>query len=81
MRFVFRQPASELRSKGWMSSDLHSDGDEGQSPFASFGPSYGSNNLVSQSTMLQEKSSQCCRRVKYKTYCPLDDQWIILLTN
>ena len=37
--------------------------------------------LVSQSAMLKVKSVQGCRRFKYKTYCLLNDPWVILPTS
>ena len=50
------------------------------SPLRRFGqdPSYSPNRLVSQSAMLLERSVQCCRMAKHKTYIPLDEQCVIL---
>ena len=45
------------------------------------GPLYSPNRLVSQSTMLKERSVQGCRRAKHKTYSPVDDHWVILSSS
>ena len=44
-------------------------------------PSCSPHRLVSQSTILKEESLHWCRGAKYKTYCLLDDPWVILSTS
>ena len=62
----------ELWSKGCRSPDL--------SPLRRFGqgPSCSPHQLVNQSAMLKEESVHGCRGAKYKTYCLLDVEGVLL---
>ena len=75
---------SQLRSKVWRHPDLQSEGTRIGTllPLRRFGqgPSYGPHLFASQSATFQERSVQCCKGTKHKTYHPLDDHLVVLTT-
>ena len=79
------QSVPELRSKGCRNPNKQSEGIKLRtlSPLQRFGqgPSCSPYRLVSQPERLKEESEHGCRGAKYKTYCLLDDPWIILSTS